>query len=280
MGDAGRYVVGVAGLAVYRTWLVGDPARAEARMRDLERLAADPPSMPLDAPAFDVVEGYGRWAASYDATPNPLIDAEQPLVHAMIDAAPPAVALDAACGTGRHARHLAARGHRVIGIDASPAMLEHARRALPDADLRIGDLASLPLAAASVDLVVCALALAHCHDPGPPLRELARVVRPGGRVIVSDFHPVMIALGGSAFFVAADGASGHVRSFCHWHGEYLAAFAAAGLDVLRCVEPRVRETHLPALSGGFLDLAPDAFRDALLGLPLAIVWELVRRPGG
>jgi len=276
MGDAGRYVLGVAGLAVYRSWLVGDPARAAARTRDLERLVADPPSVPLDAPAFDVVEGYGRWAASYDATPNPLIDVEQPIVHGMIDALPPGIALDAACGTGRHTRRLAARGHRVLGVDASPAMLEHARRAVPNADLRIGDLGALPVDSASVDLAVCALALSHCTDLGPAVRELGRIVRPGGRVIVSDFHPVMIALGGSAFFVATDGSSGHVRSFCHWHGEYLAAFAAAGLDVLGCVEPPVSEAHLPALSGGFVDLAPDAFRDALVGLPLGIVWELAR----
>jgi ubiquinone/menaquinone biosynthesis C-methylase UbiE len=276
VADAGRYVLGVAGLAVYRTWLVADPARAAARMHDLERLVAAAPSMPVDAPAFDVVEGYGRWAASYDATPNPLIDAEQPIVHAMIDAVPPGVALDAACGTGRHTHHLVARGHRVVGVDASAAMLEHARRAVPGADLRIGDLGSLPVDSASVDLVVCALALSHCADLGPPIRELGRIIRPGGRVIVSDFHPVMIALGGSAFFVAADGSSGHVRSFCHWHGAYLAAFAAAGLGVLGCIEPPVSEEHLPALSGGFLDLAPDAFRDALVGLPLGIVWELAR----
>jgi len=55
VGDAGRYVLGVAGLAVYRTWLVADPARAAARMHDLERLVAAAPSMPVDAPAFDVV---------------------------------------------------------------------------------------------------------------------------------------------------------------------------------------------------------------------------------
>jgi len=280
VGDAGRYVLGVAGLAVYRTWLVADPARAAARMRDLERLVAAAPSMPVDAPAFDVVEGYGRWAASYDASPNPLIDVEQPIVHAMIDAVPRGVALDAACGTGRHTRQLATCGHRIVGVDASAAMLELARRAVPGAELRIGDLGSLPADSASVDLVVCALALSHCADLGPPIRELGRIVRPGGRVIVSDFHPVMIALVGSAFFVAADGSSGHVRSFCHWHGEYLAAFAAAGLDVVRCLEPLVREEDLPALSGGFLHLAPDAFRDALVGLPLGIVWELVRRPAG
>jgi ubiquinone/menaquinone biosynthesis C-methylase UbiE len=280
MADAGRYVVGVVGLAVYRTWLVGDPARAEARMTDLQRLVAEPPSLRFAAPELEVVDGYERWAPSYDATPNPLIALEEPVVHALIDSVPPGVALDAACGTGRHARRLQARGHRVIGVDASPAMLERARRTVPDAELHVGALGSLPLESASVDLAVCALALSHCPDLVPPIRELARVVRRRGTVIVSDFHPAMLALGGSAFFVAADGTAGHVRSYCHWHGDYLAAFAAAELDVRRCAEPAATDEHLPALSGGFLDLAPDAFHDALVGLPQALVWELVRRPPG
>jgi len=77
-----------------------------------------------------------------------------------LDALPPGTALDAACGTGRHARYLHARGHRVIGVDASPAMLEVAREALPDADLRLGNLTALPLETASVDLAVCSLAAA------------------------------------------------------------------------------------------------------------------------
>lgn len=279
MANPGRYVLGVAGLAVYRTWLL-DPPAADARTEDVARLLTDAPSMPFDAPALDVVDGYARWASSYDATPNPLIDIEGPLVRAMIDGVPPGIAVDAACGTGRHVRHLAERGHRVIGIDASPAMLAEARRAVPSGDFRTGDLGSLPVPTATADVVVSTLALSHCPDVGPAIAELARVARPGARVVVSDFHPVMIALGGSAFFVAADGTAGHVRSFCHWHGEYLAAFAAVGLDVVRCVEPAIAPEHLPGLSGGFLHLAPDAFRDALVGLPLAVVWELVRRPSG
>src|SRR5262249_57010101 len=91
-----------------------------------------------------------------------VIGVEQPAVRAIIDTLHPGTALDAACGTGRHARYLHERGHRVVGIDASPAMLEVARRALPDADLRPGNLTALPLEDASVDLVVCSLALTHC----------------------------------------------------------------------------------------------------------------------
>src|SRR5262249_14405932 len=143
------------------------------RVSELARFVSrpdEPPiSLALDVRGEDVLGGYARWAMTYDDTPNPLIRLEEPLVRALIDAVPAGVALDAACGTGRHAHYLDVRGHRVIGVDASPDMLARARERVPGADFRTGDLAALPLPAASVDLVVCALALSHCHDLGAPV---------------------------------------------------------------------------------------------------------------
>jgi len=261
-----NFFVGMAGLAILRNWL-REPDVASARFDELKGFLATPDSPPLgmrlDIPHEEVESGYGRWAGAYDSAANPLIRVEQPAVRALIDALPTGTALDAACGTGRHARYLHARGHRVFGIDASPAMLDVARQALPDADLRLGNLTALPLEDASVDLVV---------------GELARVVRPGGRLVVSDFHPLQILIGGSAFFVDADGRPGHVRSYAHLHEDYLAAFAAAGLAVRRCLEPRLDDEAVAMASGGLMPLAPEIFRGALLGLPEALVWELARAP--
>src|SRR5262249_22332844 len=141
MTDAGRYVVGVAGLAVYRTWLVGDPARCEARMADLRRLVAEPPSLPLAAPELEVVEGYARWAPGPRGSappPTPLAGLEGPVAHALLDPVRGGAALEGGGGRGRHTRRLHARGHRVIGVDVSPAMLERARRTVPDAELHVG----------------------------------------------------------------------------------------------------------------------------------------------
>jgi ubiquinone/menaquinone biosynthesis C-methylase UbiE len=277
-----HYVVGVAGLGILRKWLSGDPRELDAATARIARLAgaADDPALALafDTPEHGVVDGYARWAANYDAMPNALLRLEEPAVRALTDAWPAGLVLDAACGTGRHARHLAARGHRVIGVDASPEMLAEARRALPAADLRVGDLGALPLESASVDGAVCALALTHCERLGPPVTELARVLRPGGRLVVSDFHPVQLQLGGTAFFIAADGRAGQVRSYPHRHADYLDAFAAAGLRVVRCFEPAMEEEHVLLVSGGLMHVAPDAFRDAFVGLPAALVWDLVRDP--
>jgi SAM-dependent methyltransferase len=277
--SAGHYLIGIEGLALLRSWL-DDRQRSDRRVSEIQGFlatsGAGPLAIELDVPANDVRTGYARWAGTYDAAPNPLIKLEEPIVRAMIDAQPAGVALDAACGTGRHAKYLRARGHEVIGVDGSAEMLARARRDLPDADLREGDLLDLPLATASVDLVVCALALTHFSSLAAPIRSLARVLRPGGRMILSDLHPTLTAIGSTAFFVTEDGGAGSVRSYFHPHSAYLAAFRSSDLAIEQCVEPLNGEEEAAMMSGGMIGLAPEAFRSALVGLPQALIWQLLR----
>jgi SAM-dependent methyltransferase len=229
----------------------------------------------VDVPTVDFRSGYGRWAETYDQPGNPLISVEQPVVWSLLDAKPAGVALDAACGTGRHARHLQETGHRVIGVDGSPAMLEKAKAALPDAELHEGELTALPLPDGTADLAVCALALEHVDDLAAAIGELARVVRPGGAIVLSDLHPVAVALGGAAFFQDAGGGAGVVRGHGHLHGDYLRAFEAAGLSVRQCLEPRFTSVEA-AMQGPATMFVPDAAQAAYVGVPGALIWELSR----
>jgi SAM-dependent methyltransferase len=80
----------------------------------------------------DPRSGFGVWAASYDEPGNPIVALEQPAVRALIDRLAPRRALDAACGTGRHAARLKALGHQVEGFDLTPEMLATARVNVPD----------------------------------------------------------------------------------------------------------------------------------------------------
>ena len=99
--------------------------------------------------------------------------------------------LDAGCGSGPLFAALRDRGAIVTGIDASAGMLELARRRLgADADLRVADLASpLPFPDGAFDDVIASLVLHYLEDWGPTLAELRRVLRPGGRLLVSVDHP-------------------------------------------------------------------------------------------
>lgn len=101
--------------------------------------------------------------------------------------------LDAGCGTGRAMTALrAAVGPTgtVLGADVTPQMLAAARDAGRDAEgaLLLADVARLPLRDGVLDAVFAAGLIAHLPDPGANLRELARVVRPGGRLAL--FHPI------------------------------------------------------------------------------------------
>jgi len=156
-------------------------------------------------------------------------------------------------------------------------MLAKARAELSQVDFRLGDLSDLPVETSSVDVVVCALALTHCEHLGPPVRELARVLRPGGHLILSDMPPLYSALGMTAFFGAEDGSAGYVRSYARTHSAYFAAFAAAGIEVQQCIEPLVGDADVVLMSGGMMNLALEAFTAALRGLPGALIWKLIRR---
>lgn len=101
--------------------------------------------------------------------------------------------LDAGCGTGRALPPLRAAvgpSGTVLGVDLTPAMLEAAVRAGRDRDgrLLLADVAALPLRSASLDAVFAAGLIAHLPRPAENLRELARVVRPGG--VLALFHPI------------------------------------------------------------------------------------------
>ncbi|NEC88413.1 methyltransferase domain-containing protein [Streptomyces sp. SID12501] len=101
--------------------------------------------------------------------------------------------LDAGCGTGRALaplRDAVGPSGVVLGADLTPAMLEAAVRAGRgrDGQLLLADAAALPLRSESLDAVFAAGLIAHLPQPGENLRELARVVRPGGTLAL--FHPI------------------------------------------------------------------------------------------
>lgn len=99
---------------------------------------------------------------------------------------------DLGCGTGHFTQAAAPFVAHVIAVDGSSAMLDVARTrlaSLPNVELRQGDLANLPLADATLDLAVLNLVLPYAGDPGLVIREAARVLRPGGRMLVVDQQP-------------------------------------------------------------------------------------------
>ncbi len=108
---------------------------------------------------------------------------------------------------------------------------------VPQADSLHGDLHHLPLPDDHVDLVVCALALTHLPELAPAIAEFARVLRPGGHLVISDVHHVRVEFGSVPRVRGPAGEPGLLAAHRHLASDYLTAALPLGLQVRRCVEP-------------------------------------------
>jgi SAM-dependent methyltransferase len=280
--DSVAWLLGLEGIALLRAIAgdVHDETFIDQRLTEAARIlaarGAPEPTGRLPIQPIDARTGYDLWAPTYDSEHNPLLASEQSVLWPWLELLPPGLAVDAACGTGRHAGLLAARGHTVVGVDISPGMLAIARRTVPTARLLLGDLTALPVADRRADLVVCALALTHQPALAPALQEFARVLRPGGQLIISDIHLASLYLGG---VVRVRSPGGHLLALPAARflaSDYINAAVSAGFNVLACAEPR-----WGVVEGEGGDLAqswcPAAAAAAYRDTPAAIAWRLERR---
>ena len=105
---------------------------------------------------------------------------------------PTLVVGDIGCGTGQLTATIAPHVRRVVAVDGSRDMLEAARKRmqdLPNVDLRQGELESLPIQDEELDAAMLSLVLHYAPDPARTLEEVARVLRPGGRLLIVDMLP-------------------------------------------------------------------------------------------
>lgn len=185
---------------------------------------------------LDPRSAYRLWASSY--SPENAISAVDDRV--VRDLTPPLVGkrlLDAGCGTGRRLMH--SNAAVAIGLDLSAEMLAVARRTCP-AEVRLleGDVRSIPLDDASQDVSWCRLVIGHLPECATAYHELARVTAPGGRIVVTDFHPAAYAAGHRRTF-RIGGDVHEVEHHLHLVEDHLAAAETAGLDLVEIVQATI-----------------------------------------
>ena len=196
------------------------------------------------------MEGYSRWAQTYDTKWNTLIATEELYSLGLLDSLEGETALDVGAGTGRFALKLARRGWKVTALDANPDMLGIAERAAASQGLALEcSLAALEDGLAvelgTFDLVVCALTLCHVPDLRGAIREFHRVLAPRGVLLITDVHPDFVAAGMPTQF-DENGATYQLPNEPHSRDDYLHSVADAGFDISTILDIPGRE-----VPGGF-----------------------------
>ena len=201
------------------------------------------------------VAAYDEFADWYNDFMSPAAGDYLQRVHsAVADLLGPgdATCLDVCCGTGAHTPALTRLGWTPVGVDLSSGQLRHAQAHLPVA---VGDAANLPIADASVPAATCVLASTDVPDYVAAIREIARVLRPGGRFVHVGVHPCFIGAFADwserARIVVDQRYADRSRSFDSWNtggvrarvgawhvplADLLNAVTAAGLRLVRTTE--------------------------------------------
>ncbi len=175
-----------------------------------------------------VRKGYDTWAKSYDATPNPLVVLDRRHTLRLLRPRNDERILDAGCGTGAHLRTLIGAGSRPVGIDFSHGMLRVARRTAPRAPVAQADLNHpLPIERGVFDAFLCALVSEHLTSLHTLFAEAFAVLRRGGRLMFSAFHPELAASGIEANFQHRD-KEYRLGAEPHTVGDYLQHIHDAG----------------------------------------------------
>jgi ubiquinone/menaquinone biosynthesis C-methylase UbiE len=273
MSYSKQYDIGIIGLALLRNWLVGDNEKAHKMILELRALLNNNKDSLLESNSLGLSKGYQEWSKTYDSTPNLLINVEHKAVEKLLQDIPKGKALDVACGTGRYCKFLKKIGYEVTGIDISIDMLNKAKANVPNVNFVRDNFEKMKFPDSSFDLSLSALALTHSKKLDNVIKEIARVTKKGGFIILSDIHPWATLLGGQAYFYDTNGNYSFVKNYIHWHSSYLKSFRGNGLKVIDCVEPVVKKSDLD-LMHVWLNLEKDTISEALENLPLALIWKL------
>jgi len=261
--------------------------------------------------SFDTKKSWDACGAAFDrytTTDDSFSDnIERPALAALMGEITGARALDLGCGSGTHSTWMAERGAQVVGCDLSSTMLrlahERARERGVELELCLADITqALPFADAMFDLALTATALHYVAELATTMREVARVLQPGGCLIASVLHPMSTARFprlNAEQTAAPDGwatrqtwashyfgaparevetpwlACGDIRSEgrrigCYHHtiDQYFHAMRAAGLLVIDLCEP-----HPPA---EFADKSAARYQEAM-SLPIYLMFKAERQ---
>jgi malonyl-CoA O-methyltransferase len=189
------------------------------------------------------LEGYNRWAASYQKESNPIKDLSDHFIEKFLPGVTGKAVLDFGCGTGKFCAVAEAQhASRILGIDISPAMIEVAKRQSSKTEFKCEDISGLSIDQHSFDVVICALVMGHLEKLTPALEKLVNGLKPGGVFILTDFHPYLTLLQSKrTFFDVSSREYFEVRHYLHLFEEYFSVFSKHSMTVEVLEEPKFND---------------------------------------
>jgi malonyl-CoA O-methyltransferase len=142
------------------------------------------------------IESYRRWSQTWESDPSAIVALETRWLSPWLTSLDGQVFLDLSCGVGRWLSHARAQSAIAFGTDLCQEMLTAARKKPSlSGRLALADTSRLPFRNACADVALCALSLGHITPVESAITELARIVHPGGDLIITDFHPAALGHG-------------------------------------------------------------------------------------
>ncbi len=190
-------------------------------------------------------QAYEIWSENYDKQPgNLMLDLDERIFSDLmedIDLRNKEVA-DIGCGTGRHWQKIYSKNpSNLIGFDVSASMLGLLKSKFPFAlTQKTTDNLLTSIPDSSLDIIISTLTIAHIRDIEEAITSWSRVLKNGGELVVTDFHPSLLAQGGKRSFTHG-GRSLSVKNYIHPIGKIKKAFYVAGFTLIREEEKKVDE---------------------------------------
>ncbi len=179
-----------------------------------------------------MASAYDLWAQTYDAQINQTRDLDAAILRSHGPSIRGRSVLELGCGTGKNTDWLAAQCRQVTALDFSPGMLAIARSRITASHVQFMQhdlLEPWPVESGAIDLVIGNLVLEHVADVRPIFAEAVRVLRRGGKLFLSEQHPVRQLRGAQAHFVdESSGSEVRVPAFRHSISEFVNAAIGAG----------------------------------------------------
>ena len=218
---------------------------------------------------------FDLWAQVYDSGPNPLLMLEEREVASLFPALEGRDILDVGCGTGRWlSRFEKFEPASLSGIDSSPAMLQQARQKISNTTLLYQNLSPiLPIEDSSKDVILSSFVVSYLDDLRLFALECARIVRPGGCLLVSDMHPTTAVERDWKRSFKVDGVEIEIPIRSRVLKEIISAFQDHGFDIQTLIEPTfdLPERSIFESAGKLADY------ENLVGVPAIYILKLQRR---